>query len=163
MSFWQIVCSLAMSNNLNFSNNLLYTLWNCLKNTHYWTLEENYLSKMIFKTICVLKDKRHVDRDACQQYIVSNFFSKFCICRFLPNWLRNFWYGKFFSCFFFKLFTIESLTNKDKLLRLVSIKRIKKIYISKNKIVQKYENSNIFKLWNSAKNSIFNFFNFYFL
>ena len=49
--------------------------------------------------------------------------SKFCICRFLPNWLWNFLYGKFFHVFFFKLFTNDTFTNKDKLLRLVSTKK----------------------------------------
>ena len=39
---------------------------------------------------------------------------KFCICWFLPNWLWNFLYRKFFHVFFFKLFTIESFTKKQR-------------------------------------------------
>ena len=83
--------------------------------------------------------------------------SKFCICRFLPNWLWNFLYGKFFHVFFFKLFTNDTFTNKDKLLRLVSTKKIKKRIFSKKKL---FKNLKIRTFWNfeTPPNSIFNFF-----
>ena len=44
-----------MSNNVYFSNNFIIYIINCSKNTHYWTLRENYLSKMTFKTISELR------------------------------------------------------------------------------------------------------------
>ena len=69
--------------------------------------------------------------------------SKFCIGRFLLNWLWNFLYGNFFHVFFFKLFTNDTFTNKDKLLKLVSTKKIKKRIFSKKNCS---ENSNILKL-----------------
>ena len=135
MSFWTN-SSLAMSNNVYFSNNFIIYIKNCSKNTHCLTLRENYLSKWHLKPYMSSGTKdasKEIHVDHIHRMFRKNV-SKFCICWFLPNWLWNFWYWKFFHVFFFKLFTIESFTNKDKLLRLVSIKRIFKKIFSKIKL-----------------------------
>ena len=89
--------------------------------------------------------------------------SKFCICRFLPNWLWNFLYGKFFHVFFFKFFTIESITNKDKLLRLVSIKIIKKNIFSKIKLFKNVKIQTFSNFETPSKIQFSTFLDFYFL
>ena len=81
----------------------------------------------------------------------------------MPNWLWNFLYGNFFHVFFFKLFTNDTFTNKDKLLKLVSTKKIKKRIFSKKNCskIWKFEHFETLKPPQKLNFQLFSTFIFY--